>query len=179
MVFTARVDAPRLQAILFDRDNTLVVDTPYNGDPELVRPMPHAAAAIDAARRAGVRLGVVSNQSGIRRGLITAAQVAAVNARIDAELGPFDTWQICPHVPADSCLCRKPLPGLIQQAAVALGVPVASCAVVGDQLSDVAAASAAGARGVLVSAPPGGTAPAGALLAGDLLEAVGLLLALR
>lgn len=76
-----------LQAVLFDRDGTLVEDVPYNGDPAAVRPMPTARAALQRLRRAGVRAGVVSNQSGIARGLITESQVRAVNARVDLLLG--------------------------------------------------------------------------------------------
>jgi HAD superfamily hydrolase (TIGR01662 family) len=68
--------------VLFDRDGTLIVDVPYNGDPARVVPMPGARAALDRLRAAGVRVGVVSNQSGIARGLLTRAQVEAVNARM-------------------------------------------------------------------------------------------------
>jgi histidinol-phosphate phosphatase family protein len=101
-------------------------------------------------RRAGVKLGVVSNQSGLGRGLLKPADVRAVNARIEAELGRFDTWRICPHVPDEGCACRKPAPQLVRQAARDLGVPVEECAVIGDIGSDVQAARAAGAQPVLV-----------------------------
>ena len=109
-------------AVLFDRDATLIVDVPYNGDPAAVRPMPGALDAVAAVRAAGVPIGVVSNQSGIARGLLTAVQVEAVNARVDALFGGFDTWQYCPHGPEDGCDCRKPKPGLVLRAAAALGV---------------------------------------------------------
>lgn len=137
-------------AVLFDRDGTLVVDVPYNGDPALVQPMPTALAAVRALRDAGIPTGVVSNQSGVARGLVTAAQVAAVNARVDALFGPFGTWQVCPHGPDDHCECRKPRPGLILAAARDLGVPPSEVVVIGDIGSDLEAAAAAGARGVLV-----------------------------
>jgi HAD superfamily hydrolase (TIGR01662 family) len=58
-------------------------------------------------------VGVVSNQSGIGRGLLTRAQVDAVNARVAELLGPFDTWQLCPHAPEEDCACRKPRPGMV------------------------------------------------------------------
>jgi len=144
---------PPVRAVLFDRDGTLVEDVPYNGDPDAVRPVEGAAATVRRLRRAGIRVGVVSNQSGIARGLLTHDDVEAVNARVDALVGPFDTWQCCPHGPDDGCGCRKPRPGLVHAAARALGVRPEECLVVGDIGSDVLAARAAGAAGVLVPTP--------------------------
>jgi len=144
---------PPVRAVLFDRDDTLVRDVPYNGDPALVRPVEGAREVVAALRDAGVAVGVVSNQSGVARGLLTTAQVEAVNARVDELVGPLGTWQWCPHGPQDGCRCRKPGPGLVERAAAALGVPVGACAVVGDIGADVEAARAAGARGVLVPTP--------------------------
>nr|WP_218042009.1 HAD family hydrolase [Streptomyces abyssomicinicus] len=140
-------------AVLFDRDGTLVEDVPYNGDPRRVRPMPGAAEALAMLRERGVAVGVVSNQSGIARGLLTRAQVDAVNARVEELLGPFDVWEICPHGPGDGCGCRKPAPGLVEAAARRLGVPVGRCVVIGDIGADVDAALRAGARAVLVPTP--------------------------
>ena len=137
-------------AVLFDRDGTLVVDVPYNGDPALVRPMPGALEAVAAVRAAGLPIGVVSNQSGIARGIVTREQVDAVNARVDELFGGFDTWQVCPHGPADGCACRKPAPGMVLGAAEALGVDPARTVVIGDIGADVGAAHAAGALAVLV-----------------------------
>ncbi|MFH8407732.1 D-glycero-alpha-D-manno-heptose-1,7-bisphosphate 7-phosphatase [Streptomyces sp. NPDC018019] len=142
-----------LEAVLFDRDGTLVADVPYNGDPSLVEPMPGARAAVDALRARGLAVGVVSNQSGVARGLLTGDQVAAVRQEIDARLGPFGVWAVCPHGPGDGCGCRKPAPGLVLAACAYLGVSPARTAVVGDIGADVAAARAAGARGVLVPTP--------------------------
>ncbi len=140
-------------AVLFDRDGTLVVDVPYNGDPGRVEPMPGARAALDRVRERGVRTAVVSNQSGVARGLLTAEAVAAVNARVEELLGPLGPWAICPHGPEDGCACRKPAPGLVLEAARALAVAPGRCAVIGDIGADVEAARAAGARGILVPTP--------------------------
>ncbi|WP_211208995.1 D-glycero-alpha-D-manno-heptose-1,7-bisphosphate 7-phosphatase [Corynebacterium halotolerans] len=137
-------------AVLFDRDNTLVVDVPYNGDPELVEPMPGAAAALDLIRAHGIPVGVISNQSGVGRGLITREQVDAVNARVAELLGPFDVWEICPHVAADGCSCRKPEPGMLRSAARRLGLDPGQMVFVGDIGADMGAARAAGCRGILV-----------------------------
>jgi histidinol-phosphate phosphatase family protein len=149
----ATVTAARPEAVLFDRDGTLVADVPYNGDPDRVRPLSGAREALDRLRAAGVAIGVVSNQSGVGRGLLTAADVAAVNARVEALLGPFGTWAVCPHGPEDGCACRKPRPGLVIRAAAALGADPRRCVVVGDIGSDVEAARAAGARAILVPTP--------------------------
>ncbi|WP_024800583.1 HAD family hydrolase [Nocardia sp. BMG51109] len=145
-------------ALLFDRDDTLIHDVPYLSDPALVQPIPGAVTVLAAVRAAGVPTAVVSNQSGVASGAITPERLAAVVARVDALLGPFDTWQICPHGPADGCECRKPRPGLIRAAAAALGLPPARCVVIGDIGSDVHAARAAGARAILV--PTARTRPA-------------------
>ncbi|MBW3604395.1 MAG: HAD-IIIA family hydrolase [Actinobacteria bacterium] len=137
-------------AVLFDRDGTLVTDVAYNGDPEKVELRDGARDAVAMIREAGVPTAVVSNQSGIARGLLTPAQVAVVNARIEQLLGPLGPWVVCPHGPDDGCACRKPHPGLVREAARRLGVDVRQCVVIGDIGSDVAAAHAAGARAVLV-----------------------------
>ena len=105
-----------MKAVLFDRDGTLVVDVPYNGDPQLVRPMAGALEALDRVRAAGLATGVLSNQSGVARGLLTLDQVASVNRQVEQLLGPFDVWEICPHGPEDGCACRKPAPGMILAA---------------------------------------------------------------
>jgi D-glycero-D-manno-heptose 1,7-bisphosphate phosphatase len=142
-----------IAAVLLDRDGTLVVDVPYNGDPELVRPMPGARAALQRLRAAGLRTAVLSNQSGVGRGLITIEQVLAVNNRVDELLGPFDGWFFCPHTADHGCPCRKPAPGLVLQAAGFLGVQPADCVVIGDIGADLDCAAAAGAQAVLVPTP--------------------------
>src|SRR5581483_2235400 len=141
---------PPTRAVLFDRDGTLIEDVPYNGDPAAVVAFPGARRAVARLRDAGLRVAVVSNQSGLARGWLDVDQVDAVNARVDAALGPFDSWHYCPHGERDGCSCRKPAPGLVLDAAAALGVPPAGCVVIGDIGSDVAAAQAAGARAILV-----------------------------
>jgi HAD superfamily hydrolase (TIGR01662 family) len=136
--------------VLFDRDGTLVHDVPYNGDPALVRPVDGARAAVDRLRARGVRVGLVTNQSGVGRGLLTRAQVDAVNDRLAELLGPFDTVQVCPHAPEAGCECRKPAPGMVKAACAELDVDPARCVVIGDIGADMDAAAAAGAVGILV-----------------------------
>ena len=168
----------RPEAVLFDRDGTLVSDVAYNGDPERVVLMPGAREAVERLRAAGVPTAVVSNQSGVGRGVISMGQVEAVNRRVEALLGPLGPWVVCPHDPADGCDCRKPAPGMVLRAARALGVAPERCAVIGDIGPDMEAARAAGARGVLVPTPA--TRPeevrAAPEVADDLVGAVELVL---
>ncbi|MFJ9656940.1 HAD-IIIA family hydrolase [Streptomyces griseoflavus] len=167
-----------MNAVLFDRDGTLVHDVPYNADPARVRPVDGARAALDALRAHGIRTGVVTNQSGIARGLLTEADARRVNRRVDELLGPFDVWALCPHGPDDGCPCRKPRPGMVLWAAARIGADPADCVVIGDIGADVEAARRAGAHGILVPTPqtrPEETAAA-PHVAPDLPSAVRLLL---
>ncbi|MBX6381813.1 MAG: HAD family hydrolase [Microbispora sp.] len=139
--------------MLFDRDGTLIHDLPYNRDPDRVEPVAGAREALDRLRAEGIPIGVVTNQSGVARGLVSPEALRAVNDRVDALLGPFDVWEICPHDDGDRCGCRKPAPGLVLRAARRLGVRPEDCVVIGDIGRDMEAARAAGARGVLVPTP--------------------------
>jgi histidinol-phosphate phosphatase family protein len=139
-----------LEAVLFDRDGTLVIDVPCNGEPDRVQPLPGAAEALARLRASGSRVALVTNQAGIGRGLVSREQVEAVNAHVAELLGPFDAVRYCPHAPEDRCGCRKPAPGMLLDIAGELGVAPERCAMVGDIGSDVEAAIAAGMRSVLV-----------------------------
>ncbi|MGW4689937.1 D-glycero-alpha-D-manno-heptose-1,7-bisphosphate 7-phosphatase [Streptomyces sp. NPDC004244] len=142
-------DAPP-EAVFFDRDGTLIADVPYNGDPDLVAPLPTAREAVATVRALGIPVGVLSNQSGVSRGLLTRRHVEAVRARVEDLLGPFAVWAICPHGPDDGCGCRKPAPGLLHAACRRLGVRPDRTVLIGDIAADLGAARAAGARGILV-----------------------------
>ncbi|MDB5039654.1 MAG: hydrolase, HAD-superfamily, subfamily [Candidatus Eremiobacteraeota bacterium] len=174
----ARAPKPLPRAVLFDRDGTLVVDLPFNRDPDRVEPMPGAASALAMLRAADVPIAVVSNQSGVALGRVTRGDVDALNARIEALLGPLGPVFVCTHGPDDRCRCRKPAPGLLEAAARRLGVRLRDCVVVGDIGADIEAAHAAGARAILV--PTAVTRPeeiaAAPLVARDLEHAVRLLL---
>jgi histidinol-phosphate phosphatase family protein len=137
-------------AVLLDRDDTLIHDVPYNGDPALVLAKAGVRRSLDRLRARGIRLGIVSNQSGIGRGILGADAVAAVMARVVERLGPFDDVRWCPHDAQDGCRCRKPAPGLLLDAAAALGVDPLRCAMIGDIGADVEAGRAASMRAILV-----------------------------
>lgn len=138
------------KAILFDRDGTLVVNVPYNGDASKVQLMPGVRAALGRIRERHIPIGVISNQSGVARNCITMVQVQQVNHRIVELAGHINGWFICPHGPHDECACRKPQPGLILEAAAQFGIEPQACVVIGDVGADVLAAQAAGARSILV-----------------------------
>ncbi|HEX2145456.1 MAG TPA: HAD-IIIA family hydrolase [Glycomyces sp.] len=140
----------RPDAILFDRDDTLIADVPYLNDPGKVEPMPGAGLALQRLRAAAVPVGIVSNQSGIARGLIEASELEAVNRRVDELLGPFESWKVCPHGESDGCDCRKPSPRLVAEAAEELGAKPGRTVMIGDTGADVEAGLNAGARAILV-----------------------------
>ena len=158
-------DRPARRAVFLDRDGTLNVDRRYVGKPQDVELVPNAAEGARMLADAGYVLVVVSNQSGIARGLFTEREAAAVDARV-AELLANDRVAIagsyrCPHLRnaaltqyAVACDCRKPLPGLILRAAAELSLDVRSSWAIGDRARDVAAGAAAGCRTIAVDPVP-------------------------
>lgn len=139
-----------IRAVLFDRDGTLVADTPRQ---LLLTPAPDAREALARLRRAALRVGVVTNQPAIGEGRIAAQEMHAAHRDLEQRIGAIDGWFVCPHRASDGCACRKPQPGLVFQAAQAFGVEPHECAVIGDIGSDVEAALRAGAHAVLVPTP--------------------------
>ena len=155
-------------ALFLDRDGTINVDTIHVSRPDTVRLIPGAAAAIARVNAAGVPVIVVSNQSGIGRGLFTVEEYEQVRARIDELLAAAGarvlTTYYCPHSPdvEPPCECRKPGPGLYTQAAAEHGIDLERSWYVGDRLRDIQAARAFGGRGILV---PRDTTPASDVVA--------------
>ena len=135
-----------------DKDGTLVKDVPYNVDPDRIRLTPGADEALAELHRAGFLLVVVSNQSGVARGLFPEAALAGVWKRLSDLLAPVPLagWYHCPHGPADGCDCRKPKPGMLTRAAAELGIDLGRSWMVGDILNDVEAGLRAGCRAVLI-----------------------------
>ncbi len=139
--------------LLLDRDGTLMVDVGYPNDPAQVQLLPGAAEAVRELVRVGFVPAVVSNQSGLARGLITPEQAEAVHDRFveqfEAASGVLLCCYYCPHGPDDGCACRKPKPGLLNRAAADLGLIGVPGIAIGDKLSDVEAGRAAGLDGLL------------------------------
>lgn len=141
--------------LFIDRDGVLIVDKDYLADPAGVELLPGVPAALRAAAAAGYALVGISNQSGVGRGLFGEAELTAVMRRVDealAEAGTaLDAMYYCPHAPADGCRCRKPGPGLLEEAAAAFRWDPSRSWVVGDKASDVELGRRHGLGAVLVA----------------------------
>lgn len=144
-------------ALFLDRDGTLIADAHYPSAPEQVVLLPGAAAAVARANAAHVPVIVVTNQSGIGRGLITEAQYESVKARLDDLLAAhgalIDATYHCPHSPDHDgpCRCRKPGIGMHQDAAAAFDLSLTSSVYIGDRWRDVQPAITSGGLGILVA----------------------------
>jgi D-glycero-D-manno-heptose 1,7-bisphosphate phosphatase len=154
-------DARRRLAVFLDRDGTLIEDIGHLDRIDRVQMYPWTIDAVRLLNRAGLRVVVTSNQSGIARGYFTETNVEEVHRHISSLLAEggahIDAYYYCPHHPdgtvdgyAQPCDCRKPGPGLVERAARELGVDPSRSFVVGDRWLDVRLARAVGARGVLV-----------------------------
>lgn len=149
----------RQAAVFLDRDGTLIEDPGFLRDPSLVRPLPGAVRAVARLTRAGFLPIIVTNQSGIGRGLISDSEYRAVAARVEAELsaegGRIAATFHCPHAPAITgpCGCRKPGTDLYCEASRRFDLELTRCWWVGDRLTDVEPATVLGGRAILIAAP--------------------------
>ena len=145
---------PARRFVLLDRDGTLNVDRHYLSDPAQLELYPGVLAALRRLRELGFGLVVVTNQSGVARGYFDLATVARVNARLVDMLAAggvaLDGIYYCPHGADSDCACRKPRPGMVEQAVADHGFDPRQAFVVGDKAVDVALAEAVGATGILV-----------------------------
>jgi histidinol-phosphate phosphatase family protein len=152
---------PTDRAVFLDKDGTLIDDVPYNVDPARIALAAGAAEGLRALHRGGYRLVVVSNQSGVARGLFPEAALGPVRDRIEELLDAFGVplagFYACPHHPAGTvpafaveCPCRKPRPGMLRRAAEELGLDLNASWLIGDILDDVEAGRRAGCRTVLI-----------------------------
>jgi heptosyltransferase-2 len=141
--------------VYLDRDGTLNFDPGYLNRPDQLQLLPGVGQAVARLNRAGFKAVVLSNQSGVARGLITKEQLDAVHLRLRellAEDGArLDGIFICPHHPEEACACRKPAPGLVARAQQELGLAPDRAIVIGDKASDVELARNIGATAVFVS----------------------------
>jgi D-glycero-D-manno-heptose 1,7-bisphosphate phosphatase len=169
-------------AVFLDRDGTIIEDVGYLRDPADMWLLPGAALAIGRLNQTDLYVVVVTNQSGISRGLLSLEQYRAIESRLDNLLAfegaGLDGQYFCPHLPelTGPCECRKPGTLLYQQAAERLGIDLSQSWWVGDRLRDVLPAETFGGRGILIgeTEPPG--AESGRFLrAPDLMGAVELI----
>ena len=148
-------------AVFLDRDGTILEELGYLTPATTLAVYPWSIDAIRLLRRAGFAVVVVTNQGGIARGLYTREFVEethrTLGARFAAAGAAVDAWRYCPHHPeplveglGTPCACRKPEPGMVQDAALALDIDLARSWVIGDQWRDIQVGHAVGARSVLV-----------------------------
>ena len=161
-------------AVFLDRDGTLIEDRGFLGDPAGVELLPTVVDALRLLAAHDYATIVISNQSGIARGLLDEAKVRSVNAeivrRLDGDGLAIDGWYWCPHY-AEGCDCRKPEPGLVHRAVREHALTLAGAAVVGDRGNDVELGQRVGIPGIVVPGPFPYVGPEPDLRAGTLLEA--------
>jgi D-glycero-D-manno-heptose 1,7-bisphosphate phosphatase len=145
----------RGRVVIVDRDGTIVVDRNYLNHPAGLEFTPGAADGLRGLHEQGCRLVVVTNQSGVGRGLISRSQLDAIHEELRAMVrsigAELEGIYVCPHTPRDECPCRKPKPLLLKKAAWELGFEPASAIVIGDKASDVEFGMRAGATAILLS----------------------------
>jgi len=165
--------------VFLDRDGTLVRDHGYTHRLEDYALLPGVVPALRCLVEAGFALAIVTNQSGIGRGLFGLADYHAFERHLEADLGaqgvPIAASFFCPHRPEDGCACRKPAPGLLLRARDVLGADLARSFVVGNALRDVEAGLAAGCAGAVLLAARPSALPPRVHVAADLAEAAGWL----
>jgi len=174
--------------IILDRDGVINEDSDdYIRSPSEWRPIPGSLEAIARLNRAGYRVVVATNQSGVGRGLFDIETLNAIHDRMRAQLaeagGSIDAIFFCPHRPQDACPCRKPKPGMLLEIGARLRVSLVGVPTVGDSWRDIEAAQAVSARPILVRTGKGHRAlakrpvPEGVAVYDDLAAAVTALLA--
>jgi D,D-heptose 1,7-bisphosphate phosphatase len=150
-----------LKAIFLDKDGTLIEDVPYNVDPGLIHLSDGAVKGLRLLQRAGYLLIIVSNQSGIARGLFQEEDLARVQRYLRKLLSTHGIFladfYFCPHHPqgcvdryAIDCFCRKPQPGMLYQAARQHHIDLSGSWLIGDILHDIEAGKRAGCNTVLI-----------------------------
>jgi D-glycero-D-manno-heptose 1,7-bisphosphate phosphatase len=142
--------------VVLDRDGTLIVDEPYLGDPDRVKLLPGVGEGLRLMQGLGLGLVIVTNQSGVGRGLIPEPTLQRIHQRL---LGLMEEEGVeacpiyyCPHLPSDSCPCRKPEPGLLYRASMDLQFDPRDSFVIGDKATDIELGRRVGAVTFLVSA---------------------------
>ena len=144
-----------MKLVILDRDGTINHDSvDFIKSPNEWRPIEGSLEAIARLTQAGYRIVVATNQSGISRGLFDTATLIAIHDTVQRAVmlagGRIDAFFFCPHSADAACACRKPQPGMLLEVARRFNVSLKDTYMVGDAHRDVAAASAAGARPVLV-----------------------------
>jgi len=144
-------------AVFVDRDGTICLDKHYLADPDGLELIPTVAEGIKKLNDAGLLVIVVTNQSGVDRGLFDEDQLGTIHDRMERILEEHGAWvddiYYCPHKPDSGCDCRKPAPGMLLKARDEHGIDLKQSFVIGDRMMDVEMAHAVGAKAILVPEP--------------------------
>jgi D-glycero-D-manno-heptose 1,7-bisphosphate phosphatase len=173
------------RAVFFDRDGTLMEEVYYCGDPAKVKVYPGVTEALRKLKEVGFHIFVVTNQSGIGRGLFTEAQYRLVEAEFLRQIGEglIDASYFCADVPGVPSARRKPEPGMLLEAAADFGIDLAGSYLIGDKSADIECGRRAGTRTILVRTSYGGAEAEQVcqadLAAADVVEAVQIILTSR
>jgi D-glycero-D-manno-heptose 1,7-bisphosphate phosphatase len=143
-------------AVFIDRDGTIMEDRDYCSDPSDVKLFPGAPETLRRLKSNGFKLIIMTNQSGIGRGLFTLDQYRAVEAEVLRQFGAglIDATYFCPHLPGQQCSCRKPATGMILEATREYQIDLSRSFLVGDKEIDVECARNAGVRSIRVKTGP-------------------------
>ena len=173
-----------MKAVFFDKDETLIKDVPYNVKPELIELTTGAAEAVQDFKKAGWKVFVISNQSGVARGFFAEADLKAVWRKLNELCGiEFDGFYFCPHYEGGivaqysfDCDCRKPKAGLLLQAAREHNLDLKSSWMIGDKAKDIEAGQRAGCQTILVGEADQSFDEPTTLITANLKEATDLIL---
>ena len=139
-----------MKAVFLDRDGTLNEDPGYLSHPKQMKLLPGVGEGLRLLKDAGFELIVVSNQSGVGRGIFKETMLPEIHARMNELLAPtgvkIERFYLCTHRPEENCACRKPKPFLIHQAETDLGVDLTNSYMIGDKLSDIEVGENAGVK---------------------------------
>jgi D-glycero-D-manno-heptose 1,7-bisphosphate phosphatase len=169
-------------AVFLDRDDTIIRDVPYLNDPQAIQLLPGAAEAIRRLNETHIPVIMITNQSGIARGLLTEEILEAIHDRLLSLLAArgalIDAVYYVPHHPEGTveaftmeCACRKPSPGMLLKASLDFGLDLKRSYLAGDKAIDIQTIAAVGGAGILI-APQGSDVSGAAYIAADLADAV-------
>jgi D-glycero-D-manno-heptose 1,7-bisphosphate phosphatase len=153
--FPVAYNTDMFPAIFLDRDGVLIENRDdYVREWLHVTLLPNAIDALTGFHRAGFKIIIVTNQSAVGRGMMTFHEAQKINERLVKTIGEQGGWVdgvfMCPHKPEDNCICRKPQPGLLLQAAREFSIDLAASWMIGDAWTDILAGQAAGTEGSII-----------------------------
>lgn len=161
----------RRRFVVLDRDGTIIVEKPYLSDPAGVELLPRVVSGLRHLSAMGLGLVVVTNQSGVGRGLFDTKRLALIHQQLCALLAAegihLDGIYFCPHTPEDACACRKPMTGLLECAAQELDFDPGATFVIGDKPCDIELGQRVGATTFLVRTGYGAAVAADAMVRPD------------